>query len=123
MFGIVDTMKYLVIGKRVNRTVAALYGILQMKPLLAFEKGEVVRAGLARTYSRGVARLCEFVENAPAVRDLAIAYSTIPEQAEELKRRLGSILPENNIYLTQIGAALGAHVGPGALIVAFRRDI
>jgi len=121
MLGVFDTVKYLVRGGRVSKAIGVVASILDIKPLLTFKDGEVVRAGLARTNSSGMDRLYEFVESTPTVQDLAIAYSTIPEQASRLKARLGSIFPEEKIYVTQLGAALGAHGGPGALALAVRR--
>ena len=121
MLGLVDTTKYLVAGGRVNRATAAVANIFRIKPLLAFKDGEVVRRGLARTYIRGMDDLCEFVETSPNIQDLAVAHSNIRAQAEELRKRLGSVFPEEKIHLTQIGAGLGVHTGPGALIVAHRQ--
>ena len=120
MLGLVDTMKYLVAGGRISRVTAAVANIFQIKPLLTFKNGEVVRRGLARTYLRGMDDLCEFVETSPNVQDLAIAYSNVRTQAEELRKRLSSVFPEEKIYLAQIGAGLGVHMGPGALVIAFR---
>ena len=120
ILGLVDTMKYLVAGGRVSRVTAVVSNIFQIKPLLTFKNGEVVRRGLARTYLRGMDDLCEFVETSPNVQDLAVAYSNVPARAEELRKRLGSVFPEEKIHLAQIGAGLGVHMGPGALVVAFR---
>ncbi|MFC1984576.1 DegV family protein, partial [Chloroflexota bacterium] len=120
LLGLVDTMKYLVAGGRVNRATAAAADIFRIKPLLTFKDGEVVRRGLARTYLRGMDDLCEFVETSANVQDLAVAYSNVRTQAEELKKRLGLVFPEEKILLAQIGAGLGVHIGPGALVVAFR---
>jgi len=120
LLGLVDTTKYLVAGGRVNRAIAAVADIFRIKPLLTFKNGEVVRRGLARTYLRGMDDLCEFVETSTNIQDLAIAYSHVHTQAEELRKRLGSVFPEEKIYLAQIGAGLGVHMGPGALVVACR---
>ena len=120
LLGLVDTTKYLAAGGRVNRAIAAVADIFRIKPLLTFKDGEVVRRGLARTYLRGIEDLCQFVEITPNIQDLAIAYSDVRTQAEELKKRLGSVFPEEKIFLAQIGAGLGVHIGPGALIIAFR---
>lgn len=120
LLGLVDTTKYLAAGGRVNRAIAAVADLFQIKPLLTFKDGEVVRRGLTRTYLRGMDDLCEFVETSPNVQDLAIAYSNVRTQAEELRKRLGSVFPEEKILLAQIGAGLGVHMGPGALVVAFR---
>ncbi|GAI51436.1 unnamed protein product, partial [marine sediment metagenome] len=70
MLGILDTMKYLVLGGRVSKATAAVADILQIKSLLTFRDGEVVREGLVRTYSRGMDRLYEFVENRLNIQDL-----------------------------------------------------
>lgn len=120
MLGLVNTMKYLVLGGRLNKATAVVASILDIKPLLTFKNGEIVRAGLVHTYSQGMDRLYKFVESNPTVQDLAIAYSTAPEQASQLKVWLGSVFPEEKIYIAQLGAGLGVHVGPRALILALR---
>ncbi|MFC1932253.1 DegV family protein [Chloroflexota bacterium] len=121
MIGLVNTMKYLVLGGRLNKATAVVASILDVKPLLTFENGEIVRKGLVHTYPQGVDRLYKFVESNHTIQDLAIAYSTTPEQTSQLKVQLGSIFPEEKIYATQLGAALGVHCGPGALVLALRR--
>ena len=121
MIGIFDTMKYLVLGGRVSRATAAVASIFKIKPLLTFRNGEVVREGLVRTYPMGMDRLYRFAEDYPGIQDLAIAHSTVPEKAGQLKARLGSIYPEDKIYVAQLGATMGVHSGPGALILALRR--
>jgi len=121
MLGLLDTMKYLVLGGRVSKATSAVADILQIRPLLTFRNGEVVRAGLVRTYSQGMDRLYEFVEDRPSIQDLAIAYSTVPEQASQMKERLSSIFPGEKIYVAQLGSTLGVHCGPGALVLALRQ--
>lgn len=121
MLGILDTMKYLVQGGRISKATASVASILNIKPLLTFKNGDLVRAGLVRTYPQGVHRLYEFVKSTYNIQDLAIAYSTEPERANQLKTWLGSILPEEKIHVTQLGAALGVHSGPGTIALALRR--
>ena len=121
MLGIFDTMKYMVLGGRVGKATASIGKMFNIKPLLTFQNGEIIRAGLVRRNISGIDRLYEFVASSPSIQDLAIAHSDVPDQASQLKTRLGSIFPEENIYVTQISAALGVHSGPGALAVALRR--
>ncbi|MFC1941309.1 DegV family protein [Chloroflexota bacterium] len=99
-----------------------LSSIFRIKPLLTLRDGEIVVEGLARTLSGGSERLFEFISNAPGIQALSIAYSTDYDAAIALKQRLGSVFPEQRIYIEQIGAALGTHSGPGAIFVALRRD-
>ena len=121
MFGLFDTMKYVAKGGRVTKHVMELSSIFRIKLLLTFRDGEIVAEGLARTHSGGMERLFEYIINAPRIQDLSIAYSTDYNSAIALKQRLGSLFPEQRIRIEQIGAALGAHSGPDALFVAFRR--
>ncbi len=122
MLGIFDTMKYIAKGGRVTKHVMELSSIFRIKPLLTFRDGEIVVEGLVRTLSGGSNRLFEFISNAAGIQDLSIAYSTDYDSAITLKQRLGSVFPEERIYLEKIGAALGSHSGPGAIFVALRRD-
>ena len=120
MLGLFETMRYLVLGGRLSKATASVAGILNIRPLLAFKNGELVRAGLAHKRSDGIDKLYEFAVNNYPIQDLAIAYSTVPEQASELKARLGSLAPEERTYVIQLSAALGVHCGPGALLLALR---
>ena len=120
MLGFFETMRYLILGGRLSKAAASVAGILNVRPLLTFKNGELVRAGLAHKRSDGIDKLYEFAENNYPIQDLAIAYSTVPEQASELKARLGSLAPEGRTHVTQLGAALGVHCGPGALLLALR---
>ena len=122
MLGLFDTMKYIARGGRATKHVMELSSIFRIKPLLTFRDGEIVVEGLARTLKGGSERLVEFISNAPGIQDLSIAYSTDYDSAIALKQRLGSVFPEQKIYIEQIGAALGSHSGPGAIFVALRRD-
>jgi len=121
IFGIFDTMKYLVLGGRVGKVPAAVTSVLQIKPLFTFKNGELVPTGLARTYASGLDKLYEFAKKNAALQDLAIAYTTGREHANQLKTRLGSLFPVEKISVTQIGPALGVHGGPGLLALALRR--
>ncbi|MFC2072072.1 DegV family protein [Chloroflexota bacterium] len=120
MLGTFNTMRYLVLGGRLNNATAVVASILNIKPLLTFKDGEIMRAGLVYTYQQAIDRLYNYVASSVAIQEVAIAYSTVPEKANGLKTRLGSILPEENIYITQLGVGLGVHSGPDALILALR---
>lgn len=122
MFGIFETMKYLARSGRVSKTIVTAANILNVMPLLTFREGEIVRAGLVRSFSKGMDRLYSFVENKKDIAELVIVHSVIPEKAEELKKRLGWLFPEEQIRIMKLGAGLGVHGGPGVLLLALRMD-
>jgi len=121
MFGMFQTMQYLVRSGRVNKTISAASRILHVMPLLTFREGEIVRAGLVRTVNSGMERICNFVRNNMPVSELTVVHSAVPDLALELKQRLGRYFPEEKIPVHQLGAGLGGHGGPGVLLAAVRR--
>jgi len=91
-----------------------------VKPILTLRDGEVMPAGQARTRSKGIGRLFDFVKDASNVQDLAVAYSTTPDEAQALAERIGSIFTKEPVKVVRLGTTLGVHGGPGLLAVAFR---
>jgi len=122
MFGMFETMLYLARGGRISRTIAAASRILNVMPLLTFHDGDIVRAGLVRTVSRGIDRICDFVNKNTPVSELIIVHSAVPQRAEQLRERLGQMVATANINIAELGAGLGVHGGPGVLLVSLRRQ-
>ncbi len=125
MLGVFNTMKYLAKGGRVIKLKSELSRMFKVKPVLKLESGDIVQEGIVHTdsYSRMIDRLYDFGKDSVNIQDLAIAHSAAPEQAKELRKRLGLIFNEEKIHISQIGAAIGVHSGPGALFVALRQSI
>lgn len=121
MLGFLDTMEYIARGGRATPGVIDLSSVFHIKPIIAFQDGEVMVDGLVGKYSDGIDRLCKFIESAPTIQDLGIAYNAKYDLVEEMKLRLGQVFPKERIYVQQIGAAFGTHSGPDAIFIAFRR--
>jgi DegV family protein with EDD domain len=121
MFGMFETMKYLARSGRVNKTIAAASSILNVMPLLTFHDGEIVRAGLIRSVSKGMDRIYNFVKNNAPLKELVIVHSKVLDQANQMKNRLSEFISEEKISIAELGAGLGVHGGPGVLLAAVRR--
>jgi len=117
---LIDTLKYLLLGGRVGKAKALVGSLLNVKPLLTLKEGETVPVSQARSRSKGIERLFDFVKNATDIQDLAVAYSTTLDEAQALAERMGSIFTKEPIKVVRLGTTLGVHLGPGALVVAFR---
>jgi DegV family protein with EDD domain len=122
MFGYFNTMKYLAWSGRVNRVIVAAANVLNVKPLLTFRDGEIMRAGLVRSFTQGAEKVYEFVESKRNIAEMIIVHSAIPETAAEFKKRLGKLFPEEKISIFKMGAGLGVHGGPGVLLAALRES-
>jgi len=123
LLAVFDTLKYLLRGGRIGKAKALLGSVLNVKPLLTLRDGELVPAGQARTRSRGIERLHDFVKGALNIQELAIVHSTTPDEAGSLRERISSVFDKRRIHLARLGPALGVHGGPGTLIVALRERV
>jgi DegV family protein with EDD domain len=117
----VATLEYLRRGGRVGAAAALVGSALAVKPLLALEDGRVVTREKVRTSGRAIARLEELAVRAAGVREVEVTVCHLDNlgQAEGLADRvadrLGDRLGADGLRIDQVGAVIGAHVGPGLL--------
>jgi DegV family protein with EDD domain len=124
----VDTLEYLRRGGRIGAAAALLGSALAVKPLLEIDDGKVATREKVRTTARALSRLEELAVVAGGDRavDVAVAHLANPERAGALATVLGDRLRTNldgrEVMVGQVGAVIGAHVGPGmvAVVVAPR---
>ncbi|BAU83170.1 degV domain-containing protein [Streptomyces laurentii] len=116
----VDTLDYLRRGGRIGAAQALLGSALAVKPLLELEGGRIELREKVRTASKAIARLEEIaVERAGSGPvDVAVHHLSAPERAAALAERLRERLPGvGDLQVTEVGAVIGAHTGPGLLAV------
>lgn len=123
----VDTLEYLRRGGRVGAAAAFVGSALAVKPILRIEHGRVTPYERVRTAGKALSRLEELaVDAAGSARvDVAVAHLASPDRgatlAERLGERLAAGLEGRPVHLGEIGAVLGAHVGPGMVAVVVAR--
>jgi DegV family protein with EDD domain len=118
MFFCVPTLEHLRRGGRIGAATALLGTALAIKPLLHVQDGRIVPLEKARTTARAVSRLvdlaCEAAGSGPV--GLAVHHLAAPELAIELASRLEERLPHSSgCLISEVGAVIGAHTGPGVL--------
>jgi DegV family protein with EDD domain len=112
---VVDTLTYLERGGRIGKARALLGSLLNVKPILQLKDGEVVPVGRARGRPQALNRLVELLARDGQVSQLAIMHGAAPADAEQLRDRVAASYPGLDIRLTEIGAVLGTHTGPGVI--------
>ena len=120
-YGMVDTLEYLVKGGRIGRAKGFIGGLLKVTPIITLEDGESSPVTSPRTRRKALAKLKELVEEAAPLDQLAMHYSTEPEEIERLAADLAHLAPEGGVMISQIGAVVGTYAGPGSLGVGFIR--
>ncbi|WP_418957003.1 DegV family protein [Streptomyces tritici] len=119
-FFYVDTLEYLRRGGRIGAAQALLGSALAVKPLLELDGGRIELKEKVRTASKAIARLEELAaERAGASRvDIAVHHLAAPERAAALAERLRERVPGvEELHVSEVGAVIGAHTGPGLLAV------
>ncbi|MGK5448241.1 DegV family protein [Streptomyces radiopugnans] len=125
-FFYVDTLEYLRRGGRIGAAQALLGSALAVKPLLELEDGRIGMLEKVRTASRAIARLEEIVAERAggADVDVAVHHLSAADRADQLAQRLRDRLPGlGELHVSEVGAVIGAHTGPGLLgvVVSLRQ--
>jgi DegV family protein with EDD domain len=113
----VENADFLLKGGRLGKASATLGPVANIKPLLRLESGEIFPLEKVRTRAKALERLYEFVADFPKIERMAILYSTTPNEAENLAKRIDAVFPKDKIVLARYGPTLGVHLGLGAMAV------
>ncbi|AXT84519.1 fatty acid-binding protein DegV [Aeromicrobium sp. A1-2] len=117
----VDTLEYLKRGGRVGTAAALIGSALAVKPILTITDGLVVPLERVRTQAKALARLEALaVDRAQACAegfDIGVQHLSSPTIAAAVAERLAMALGLESIGVDEVGASIGAHVGPGMISV------
>lgn len=119
LFATLDTLEYLRRGGRIGTATAFIGGLLDVKPLISFEVGEVTGVGRVRTRRRALGAVLDHLAGlGDRVERLAIIHSDPPDLedfAAGVAAAWGSA-PD----LLRLGPVVGTHAGPGAIGIVYR---
>jgi DegV family protein with EDD domain len=121
----VDTLEFLRRGGRISAASALVGTALSVKPILHVVGGEVVLREKVRTAMKGLARLADLATEAAGGSDVDVAVQHLEARDrattlhDELSRRLAGRVRRS--YLSEVGAVVAAHTGPGVIGVAVHR--
>jgi len=121
----VDTLEHLRRGGRIGAAAKLVGSVLAVKPLLRLDDGQVVPLEKVRTAARAISRLEELAVEAAGEQEVDIAVAHLANLdcaqgvADNLRERVKGL---GELVVGEVGAVIGAHVGPGmvAVVVAPR---
>jgi DegV family protein with EDD domain len=117
-----DTLEYLRRGGRIGAAQALLGMALRIHPLITMKNGLVEPAGRTRSRAKAMDHLYQFAADYKRIEEMAVEEAACPEDADLLTDRLGNLFPRERIYRTKTTPVIGAHTGPGLLLVALMGD-
>jgi DegV family protein with EDD domain len=111
----VATLENLRRGGRIGRANALVGSILQVKPVLTIQDGEVTPLERVRTWERALNRICELVRAVDTGSGICaiVGNAADEEAAARIARELEPVA--DTLLLQPLGAVVGAHAGPGTV--------
>ena len=115
----VETLEYLQKGGRIGRAAALAGSLLNVKPILAIEDGEVVAVARVRGRQKALTeferRFAAESEDKAGLR-VAVAHADAAEWVGTLSELVWRVRPKAEIEFTaNLGAVVSTHAGPGAV--------
>lgn len=119
----VDTLEHLRRGGRIGKAAQMVGTVLQLKPLLRVDEGQIVPFERTRTRSKAIKALEQYVADIGSADEVTVLYNTTPEDAATLANNLRSATPEKEPKQVKISPVIATHVGPGLLGVAIKESL
>ncbi len=122
---VLDTLEYLKKGGRISGTVAFVGEMLAIKPVVAVVDGAVVMLGKARGSKNGNNFLIKEVSQTGGIdfeKPVCLGYTGLSDAM--LQKYLHDSIAlyegqEKALHICSVGATIGTHIGPGAVVVSF----
>ncbi len=125
VIALLDTLEYLKRGGRISKTVAFAGELLNLKPVLSVENGQISMLGKARGSKQGNNLLFTEIQKTGGVdftRPVLLGYTGLSDALLQKYVQDSRQLWEEGgdaPAFTPIGSVIGTHAGPGAIAAAF----
>ena len=115
------TLEYGVRGGRVPNSVKKIADLLRINPILSFTPSGIKPVG--KTFGRKniIKKFKHYVEKSTNFEQplrIGISHANCEEIALEYKEEFSKRIGKENVFISEIGPALGAHAGPGGMVIA-----
>ncbi|GAB4565177.1 MAG: DegV family protein [Anaerolineae bacterium] len=111
----VEKLEYLERARRIGKAQAILGTMLEIKPMLMVEEGDLIPLEKVRTREQIVDKLHEFIAEFTRIEQLAILQRDFTEETTALLERLEMMFPNREFPVYTYGPSLGVHLGPRAI--------
>ena len=125
LLAMLDTLEYLKKGGRISAAVALAGGLLNIKPVVCIENGEIKMLGKARGSRQANNLLVQEINKAGGVdfcKPVLLGYTGVSDALLQKYIQDSASLWEGHtekLPYEAVGSVVGTHAGPGAVAVAF----
>ena len=119
-------LSYAVKGGRVPQKVKTIANLFRLTPILTANKtGKLKAAGVLFGKSHVISKFSRFLDkkiNSTCNYRMLIAHANCKSKGQNLERHILAKFPNiSSNYLLELGGGLGAHAGPGALVIGLQK--
>jgi len=117
----VDTLRYLHRSGRVPLAAHIGASLMMIKPLFRLRRSEIETVARPRTRRTAIRRMLELMkeEVGSGALHAAVMHADAPDDAESIRRSIADDFDYAELYVSEFTPAMGAHIGPGLLGIAF----
>ena len=110
---VVDDLSHLCRTGRISLSAASFGKLLNIKPILTFEEGEIILKNKVRTINKVYNNLIELIANEKLTSNskIIIAHANGYEYALKLKENVLEIYPEHTILIEELSPVISVHTG------------
>ena len=120
-----STLKYLIMGGRIGRAKGLIASVLEIRPILTLNMGEVSQFKTTRRFSQAVNELISSMES--MVKDtnkliVIVSDSDAKAEGDKMAERIKEKFNPKQLTRSEIGAVVGNNIGPGGVAVTFYEE-
>ncbi len=122
LFAQLDTLKYLRKGGRISLPSEFLGGMMGIKPIIQMEDGATKLAGKARGHAGAITALVRLIGEHDGFEPgfpVYFGYTRDAQPAKNFRKLVSAKFHLRDTVLYPVGAAIGTHVGPGGIAIAY----
>ena len=125
LYAVIDTLKYLKMGGRLDSKTAFVGELLGIKPVAQLIDGKVEVVGKVRGDNAYIKALFKKFQQTPPdfQYGFAFGHANAPEKLKACQSFFAPHLQTDQVYTSNVGSVVGTHTGPGGIAIAYIQQL
>lgn len=118
LYIVMETLENLVKGGRIGKGRALIGSLLNIKPIIRLDEGEIHPVGRVRSQSQAIKQLLnQFIDDVKGktVKSVAISHADALDLAERMKLRIEELITHVEVKIEDTTPIISTHTGSGTL--------